>query len=422
MKIKVKKLSYDKVLQLPKEKPLTPKRSSRFFRWLMKVASASELKATNFTYKQIGMERLGKKQPCLFLMNHTSFLDLKIASTILYPRRYNIVMTSDGFVGKRWFMRNLGCIPTTKFVTDATLVRSMSRCINTLKTSVLLYPEASYTFDGTATILPYGLGKFVKSLRAPVVMIKTEGVFLRDPLYNGLQLRKATVSATMEYLFSPEDIKEKSVDEINAVLNDRFTFDGFRYQQLNNIVVDESFRADGLERALYKCPHCLAEGYTVGRGAKLTCGNCGATYILDEHGYLRREGGGIAKFDHVPAWYSWERDCVRKEVEDGSYLLDIDVNVLVMKGYKAVYDIGRGHLTHTKDGFHLVAADGKLDYTQAASLSYSLYSDYLWYEIGDVICIGNNDYLYYCFPKDVSGVVAKTRLATEEIFKLITQK
>ena len=43
--------------------------------------------------------------------------------------------------------------------------------------------------------------------------------------------------------------------------------------------------------------------------------------------------------------------------------------------------------------------------------------DYFWYEIGDVIGIGNADALYYCFPKK-QGVVSKTRLATEELFKI----
>ena len=49
---------------------------------------------------------------------------------------------------------------------------------------------------------------------------------------------------------------------------------------------------------------------------------------------------------------------------------------------------------------------------------YSLYSDYYWYEIGDVICIGDHDALYYCFPKDKDVAVAKARLATEELYKM----
>ena len=35
-----------------------------------------------------------------------------------------------------------------------------------------------------------------------------------------------------------------------------------------------------------------------------------------------------------------------------------------------------------------------------------------------MICIGNNDVLYYCFPKNAGDVVAKTRMATEELYKL----
>ena len=50
--------------------------------------------------------------------------------------------------------------------------------------------------------------------------------------------------------------------------------------------------------------------------------------------------------------------------------------------------------------------------------SYSLYSDYYWYEISDVICIGDMKTLYYCFPQTEQDVVTKTRIATEELFKL----
>ena len=51
-------------------------------------------------------------------------------------------------------------------------------------------------------------------------------------------------------------------------------------------------------------------------------------------------------------------------------------------------------------------------------MSYSLYSDYFWYELGDMICIGDNKVLYYCFPKGENVIVAKARLAAEEIFKI----
>ena len=53
---------------------------------------------------------------------------------------------------------------------------------------------------------------------------------------------------------------------------------------------------------------------------------------------------------------------------------------------------------------------------------YSLYSDFYWYEIGDVICIGDARAQYYCFPQNCGDIVAKTRLATEELYKLTQRK
>ena len=417
MKIKVTDKSYEEVMALPREEHRKPLKPSIFFRTLLKLLSSADLKATNFHCRSIGMERLGADEPCLILMNHSSFIDLKIASTILYPRPFNIVCTSDGFVGKAWLMRHLGCIPTQKFVSDLSLVRDMLYTVRELRSSILMYPEASYSFDGTATPLPESIGKCVKMLGVPLVMIRTYGAFARDPLYNGLQLRKVDVSADMEYLLSPQEIAGASPAEINALLAERFSFDNFRDQQERQIRICEPFRADGLNRVLYKCPHCGKEGTMIGKGVSLRCGSCGKTYLLSETGFLQAQEGET-EFPHIPEWYRWERSCVRQELLDGSYRLDIPVRICMLVDSRSIYRVGEGRLIHTREGFHLSGCEGKLDYWQKPSSSYSLYADYFWYELGDMICIGNSKVLYYCFPTGQQDVVAKTRLAAEELYKL----
>ena len=417
MKIKVTDKSYEEVMALPREEHRKPLKPSIFFRTLLKLLSSADLKATNFHCRSIGMERLGADEPCLILMNHSSFIDLKIASTVLYPRPFNIVCTSDGFVGKEWLMRHLGCIPTQKFVSDLGLVRDMVYTVKELHSSVLMYPEASYSFDGTATPLPESIGKCVKMLGVPLVMIRTYGAFARDPLYNGLQLRKVDVSADMEYLLSPQEIAKASTAEINALLAERFSFDNFRDQQEQQIRITEPFRADGLNRVLYKCPHCGNEGAMTGKGTTLTCNSCGKTYLLTETGFLEAQEGET-EFFHIPDWYRWERSCVRQELLDGSYRLDIPVRICMLVDSRSIYRVGEGRLIHTREGFHLSGCEGRLDYRQKPTSSYSLYSDYFWYELGDMICIGNSKALYYCFPTGQQDVVAKTRLAAEELYKL----
>ena len=415
MKIKTRQRSFDAVMALPKGKHRLPRRPSFLLHTVIRVASVFDLLATRFTYTSEGMEKVGKA-PCLILMNHSSFIDLMIVSRIFYPKPYGIVCTSDGFVGKEWLMRFLGCIPTQKFVSDITLIRDMEYLLKEKKTSVLMYPEASYSFDGTATPLPRKMGVLLKKLGVPVVSIITQGAFARDPLYNCLQKRKVNVSADVTCLLTAEEVKEKSVRELDEILDQAFSFDNFTWQKENNVRICEPFRADGLDRILYKCPHCGTEGEMEGKGIHLTCHHCGKVWELDELGQLSAKDGET-EFSHIPDWYAWERREVRKELEDGTYSLETDVKIGMMVDYKAIYMVGEGHLSHSTGGFRLTGCDGRLEYEQSPLACYGLYSDYYWYEIGDVICIGNRDALYYCFPKD-DAPVAKTRMAAEELYKL----
>lgn len=421
MKIKIKQKSYEEVLALPHHAHKKPHRQNLFWRTLLRIVAAPDLVATHFKFKKIGMERLGRREPALFLMNHSSFIDLEIAARMLYPRPYNIVCTTDGFVGKRLLMRQLGCIPTNKFVSDLNLVRDMIYATKTLKSSVLMFPEAGYSFDGTATRLPDSLGKCAKLLGIPVVIIKTYGAFTRDPLYNNLQRRHVNVHATMEYLLSPAEIKSLSAAEIAEKINAQFTFDSFRWQQENHVRVAEPFRADYLNRLLYKCPACHAEGKTEGKGEHLTCHACGKSWFLDEYGVLSATTGDT-EFSHIPDWFRWQRDCVREELKENRYLLEADVDIYMLADTKCLYRVGEGRLTHSRAGFHLMGCDGKLEYSQDPILSYTLNADFNWYEIGDVISIGTNHALYYCFPKGAGDIAAKARLATEELYDIVYEE
>ena len=421
MKTTVRALSYDEAIKRVEKSHKKPIKPLFVMQTLIRVLSFFTLLPLGFKYTKKNMDKVSKKQPCLYLMNHSAFVDLQIASTILWPKRYSIIMTSDGFVGKNLLMKAIGCIPTQKFVSDSVLVRDIFHSIRKNKISVLLYPEASYSFDGRATTLPESLGKLVKKLGVPVVMITTKGAFSHQPLYNNLQRRKVKISAEMECILTPDQIENLSHNEINEIIGEKFSFDNFKWQQENKIKISEKFRADYLHRVLYKCPHCEAEGETVGEGTTLTCNACGKVWELSEYGFMKAQNGET-EFSHIPDWYDYERQAVRQELLDGNYKLDCDVDIFLLTDMKAIYNVGSGHLVHDNNGFKLTGCDGKINYTQAPELSYSLYSDYYWYEIGDMVCIGNGKVLYYCFPKDKSVSVAKVRLAAEELYKIVMGK
>ena len=416
MKINTRNLPYEEVLKLPRLEHRTPRMPSRLLAGVVRIGSAPTLWKTKFHYTTERMELVGD-EPCLILMNHCSFTDMKLAYGIFYPRPLGIVTSVDamtGILGK--LMRILGCTPTHKYVSDLTLIKDMEYMLKTNKTSVLMYPEAGYSFDGRTTTLPRKLGILMKKLGVPVVTVITQGAFHRDPLYNMLQIQDVKVSAHVKCLATAEELKELSVAELDARLDEAFSFDNFAWQRDNRISIDVPFRADGLHRILYKCPHCGAENRMEGKGIHLTCHECGRQWEMDEFGQLHALEGET-EYPHIPDWYAWERECVRKELEEGTYLLDTDVQIGIQVNLDGICMIGTGHLTHSLNGFHLTGADGQLDYTQSPVAAHTLYADYYWYEIGDVIGIGNNEFSYFCFPgADVS--VTKARLATEELYKL----
>lgn len=415
MKIKTKPVSLEYALSVKMPKHRRPIKPWGILGGLIRILSLPDMLATRFSYTESRMEAAGKG-PWLILMNHSSFIDLKIAYRIFFPKKFSVVCTHDAYVGKARIMRLLGCIPTQKFVTDATLILDMVHAVKKNGTSVLMFPEAGYSLDGCATALPRKVGMLLKKLDVPVIMVKTEGAFLRDPLYNGLRIRKTKVSAKVSCLLTREEIAEKSTDELDRILDEAFTFDGFAEQYESGTEIKEKSRATGLERILYRCAACGCEGKMRGEGTGLTCTACGKHYEMNVLGRLEADDG-VTEFSHIPDWFKWQRECVRREIEDGTYKLDCAVDIGIMADYKALYTVGEGRLVHDSNGFVLYGSDGSELFRQSPTASYSLNSDYYWYELGDVISIGSKDRLYYCFPKGGESV-AKARLATEEIFMI----
>ncbi len=425
MKTTIKQMDYETVMALPRPRHKLPRKPGIFWRVLIRLLTIAGMMGTHFQYETEGLEKLEKNQPCLILMNHTCFQDMEVAHRILFPKPFQIVASNDGFLGlfglMEWVMRQIGCIPTQKYVSDLQLIQDMEYCFKTLKTSVLMYPEACYSFDGTATTLPAKMGILLKKFQVPVVMIETFGAFGRNPLYNELQIRRhVPITAKARVLFTQEEVREKTVRELTEGVEQAFSFDNFRWQMEQNLHIGQEFRTDGLHRILYKCVHCGTEGQMEGQGTEITCRHCGKAWELTTLGQLKATEGQT-EISHIPDYYRWERQQVRQEILEGTYRLDTDVDIVMQVDYKTFYRVGEGHLLHNNAGFTLTGCEGKLHYTQKPQFSYSLYCDYYWYEIDDVIGIGDQEVHYFLFPKN-KAPVAKVRLATEEMYKLYKEK
>ena len=144
MKASFQKMDCDKVMAKPRLARKAPRKVNLFWRCLIRFLSIFGMMGSKFSYETEGLEKIGKDEPCLILMNHSSFLDMQIVYRIFFPKPISLVASSDAFVGlfglMEWVMRSIAAFPTQKFVSDIRLVQDMDYCFKKLKSHVVMYP------------------------------------------------------------------------------------------------------------------------------------------------------------------------------------------------------------------------------------------------------------------------------------------
>jgi len=414
--------TYEEVEKIPRydmaKKPLKQKWYLRPLTWLL---SFPETIAFKTKVNKINIE--GLKPPYILLCNHNSFVDFKVTTKALFPIPANYVVAIDGFINREWLLRKAGGISKRKFVKDVNIVNQIKHSLFINKTVLALYPEARYSFVGTNCELPDSLYKLIKLFSVPVVTLIMHGNHLRQPFWNNLNKRKLPLLADMKLLFSKEDLKKVSLSEIKEKLDNQFKYDDYLYQKENNIKIIEKNRAEGLNKVLYQCPNCKTEYKMKSSGIELWCEHCQKSYILKENGQLQAKTGET-EFSHIPNWFEWQRENVKKIIDNNTYNMEFEVDIDSLPNSKGFYRIGKGIVTHNSDGLIVKFKSGGKDYELKKNIIelYSLHVEFDYFGKGDCIVISSLQDTYYMFPTVEKDIVTKIYFAVEELYKIHSQK
>ena len=392
-----------------------PMHQSKFWTGLIWCLSKMMLTSKKYSFEKIDME--GLKPPYMLLSNHMHFIDFEITAMATGMHSVSNVVSIDGYVGKWFLLEWIGAICTRKYTTDIHLVKCIRKVLQ--RGDVLaMYPEARYTPCGTLAFLPDSLGKLVKMNKVPVVAAVHHGNHLYAPFWNVKSKRKVPMHATYKKILTPEQIETMSVAEINDLLKKELNYDEYRYQKDNGILIKEPDRAEGLHKVLYQCPHCQAEAMD-SKGDELFCTACGKRWTWQEDGYLRAQEGET-EFDHIPDWFDWERQQVRRQIQDGTYRFEDEVEVFALPHIWRYIPLGKAKLIHDpKNGFSLEGHyRGERYYIhRQPQQTNSLHVEYNFTPIDgrDYLDISTENDSFYCCPSK-PNVITKLAFATEELF------
>ncbi|MBQ9468794.1 MAG: hypothetical protein IJU52_07300 [Clostridia bacterium] len=395
-----------------------PVRTKWYLRPLTILISLPDVLKHGLKISKSGVE--GLKPPYLMLCNHNAFMDFKAATKAIYPARANYIVAIDGFIGREKLLRDVGGICKRKFTSDPTLIKQCKRVVKNGDV-LIIYPEARYSLCGTTAVLPEGLGALCKLLNVPVVTFICHGHHVNSPFWNLHDRGVRPTEAEFSLLYTPKELEATPVDEINRRIVDAFRYDDFAWQKARGIRTPYEKRAEGLHKVLYQCPACGTEYRMTSAETKLICTACGKSWTMSELGELSGDDGKT-EFSHIPDWYEWERENVRREVDAGTYSTgEMPVTVDSLPNAKRFIRLGEGRMIHDMNGFRVRGTDADGDPFEMVKPVPSLYSCHIEYEYlgkhGDCVDLNTLTDTWYIYPHDCAFSVTKMALATEELYK-----
>ena len=157
------------------------------------------------------------------------------------------------------------------------------------------------------------------------------------------------------------------------------------------------------------------------KGTEIFCKACGKRWHQNEDGSLVALEGET-EFSHVPDWFAWEREQVAKQIKNGEYRFEDEVEVYSMPGCWEFVKLGKAKLSHSfEEGFILEGEYNSEAYRvhRKPLQTNSLHVEYDFQHVKPLDCVDistEND-SFYCYPQNYPNVVTKLAFATEIIYE-----
>jgi hypothetical protein len=283
----------------------------------------------------------------------------------LLPLTLNYVAGYNEFFRSHlaFLFRLMQVIPKKNFVSDLYAVKSMKRVLDG-GGRVALFPEGMSSISGTNQPCAIATGKFLKYFGVPVLRLRIKGGYLTSTKYC-LEDRPGRVEAELDFLFTPEQLRSMSNDEVQEALDRAIAHDDYQWNKEKHIAYDgQGQMAKNLHTLLYRCPKCGSEFTMHGEGNTISCTACGNGATLDEYYDLTPLDEDSVIPETPRLWYDMERAEVRAWVQREDFELREHVRLGTLPEDKYLQNqetseiVGEGELLLNRAGLHF---DGTKD-------------------------------------------------------------
>lgn len=172
-----------------------------------------------FSLKVLGRENLIEKGPCIYVVNHQSFLDPPMIGQ-LFERPVHFLARKTLFIHPfmKWALPLCHALPIDQERPDPGSILKVLRLVKN-GGSIVIFPEGARCPDGGIHDAMPGIGLILSKLASvPVQPLRIEGAYDCLPIHSSkLRFRPITISIGKTIPFTPQELKAKGRDAQLAI-------------------------------------------------------------------------------------------------------------------------------------------------------------------------------------------------------------
>lgn len=361
----------------------------------------------------------GYKKPkgsFVILYNHPSKFDYVYSFLPLYPTRVNAIIAYYYFCNYKFgkFLHFMGGFPKYLYQPDISSIKNIKRVIKN-NWVFGMAPEGRLSAYGALEGINMPTMKLLKNLNVPVVLANVKGAYMSTPKW-AHTARRGKIEVHFENLFTVEEVKNISIEDMYHVLMEKLNYDDFKWQEEKHIKYKGKRFAEGLEDILYICPVCHQEYTYSSNENMISCSHCHTQVLLNHYYQFESKNKQIPS--NIRDWYLFQKEFEKQRIQDPNYSFTSRVTLkLPDPEGKGFVEVGNGTTTLTHQGityYGTIHGEEKEIFYKIENLPAILFG------VRENFEIYHHNTLYYFVPENLRECV-KWSVATEQIYdKYIT--
>ncbi|MBQ0018280.1 MAG: 1-acyl-sn-glycerol-3-phosphate acyltransferase [Clostridiales bacterium] len=308
--------------------------------------------------------------PFILISNHASRNDYLFTAPACRPKRLNYVVGYNEFLRfpLSIVLKLANAVPKKNFVSDMYTIKQIMKIIRA-GGNVCFMPEGMSSITGMCQPVMPGGGKLLKKLGVPVYYTRISGGYLTFTKHC-LDQRNGRTEVLVDQMFTPEELKQLTVEEIEDRMNRLIAHDDYIWNKENQVKFNGKGKmARNLDTLLYMCPECGAMYEMECGDNHMTCKACGMRVDIDDRYNITydltavdsskeyfREADKLPKL--VSDWTILERNKAAETVRKEGFTFSEHVRIGMLPEYRQLVGkatsiiCGDGTLSLDKEGLH----------------------------------------------------------------------